>query len=184
MLTRQTAIKEVLISEDDIQARVRTLGRQISADYAHLKEPLVLISILSGSFVFTADLMRYITIPVEIHFMSVSSYGSGTQSTGVVKIEKDLSINITNRHVVIVEDIVDTGLTLHYLRDFLADRNPQSLSICTLLDKHEARQKQVDLRYIGFPIPEEFVVGYGLDFNHLFRELSYIAVLKPEAYQS
>ncbi|RJQ35538.1 hypoxanthine phosphoribosyltransferase [Candidatus Parcubacteria bacterium] len=183
MLTREKSIQGVLFSSEEIQTRVRDLGQQISTDYANLENPLILIGILNGSFVLCADLMRQITIPVEIHFMSVSSYGSGTESTGIVRIDKDLRVDITGRDVLIVEDIVDTGLTLSYLRELFADRQPKSLEICAFLDKPETRQKPVEVRYIGFSIPNEFVVGYGLDYNHYFRELPYIAILKSEVYQ-
>ncbi len=183
MLTPDQAIQKVLIDQDAIQQRVAVLGEEISRDYAGLDQPLVLICILKGSFVFCADLMRQLTIPHEVHFMSVSSYNGGTSSSGEVKIEQDLDISIADRDVLIIEDIIDTGLTLDYLTHMFAERAPRSLALCTLLDKPEARQREVEVRYIGFSIDLEFVVGYGLDYDQQFRGLPYIAVLRPEVYQ-
>ena len=174
-------IREVLLSEQQIQEKVSELGAKISADYQD--KNLLMVSILKGSVVFMADLMRKITIPTRIDFMSVSSYGSGTHSTGVVKITKDLDIPLEGYDLLIVEDILDSGLTLHYLIDILRSRRPRSIAICTLLDKPERRQAEVKTNYYGFHIPDRFVVGYGLDYAEKYRNLPYIGVLKPEVYE-
>jgi hypoxanthine phosphoribosyltransferase len=166
------------IPEEEIRARVKVLAREISRDYEG--EALLLVGILKGSFVFLADLVRELTIDVELDFLSVSSYGRSTQSTGVVKIVKDLSEAIQGRHVVLVEDIVDSGLTLKYLYDFLEEKDPASLAICALLDKTEARRVEVPLKYVGFRVPDEFLVGYGLDFAERFRHLRYVRALGPD----
>ena len=173
-------IERVLISEEVLQKRVRELGAQISADYAG-KEPL-LVSILRGSFIFMADLCRAIQLPCTLDFMSVSSYGKGTTSSGQVQITKDLSEDITGRHVIVVEDILDSGNTLSYLLKILENRHPASIRLCTLLDKPERRVKPVEVHYTGFSIPDAFVVGYGLDYAERYRNLPYIGVLKPEVY--
>jgi len=174
-------IKKVLITEHQIQEKVAELGAIISKDYQG-KNP-ILISILKGGVVFLADLMRKITIPIEIEFLGISSYGKSTKSSGVVKIVKDLNIDIRGRHVLIIEDIVDTGLSLTYIKNMLIARNPQSLKICALLDKYEARVQEIFIDYPGFQISNEFVVGYGLDYAEKYRNLSYIGVLKPEYYK-
>jgi len=174
-------VEEVLISEEALGARVRELGRLISEDYEG-KQPL-LVGILTGAVFFVSDLMRAITIPVHLDFMATSSYGRGTESTGVVRILKDLNESIEGRHVLIVDDIVDTGLTMDYLLATLRARYPASLSVCVLLDKYERRQREVPLRYVGFRIPNKFVVGYGLDYAGLYRNLPFICVLKPEVYR-
>jgi len=177
------SIERTILSEKDIQARVQAIAQQIDLDYQDEEYPIILICILKGAFVFCADLIRCLNIPFEVHFMDVSSYNDGTQSSGVVKIEKDISVNITDRRVIIIEDIVDTGLTLAYLKEFLDGRHPRSLAICTLLDKPEARQAEVQVDYSGFQIGNEFVVGYGLDFAQQLRGLPGISILKPEVYQ-
>ena len=174
-------VEEVLIPEEVLSARVRELGRSISQDYEG-KQPLV-VGILTGAVFFVSDLMRAITIPVHLDFMATSSYGRGTESTGVVRILKDLNESIEGRHVLIVDDIVDTGLTMHYLLTTLRARYPASLSVCVLLDKYERRRCEVPLRYVGFRIPNKFVVGYGLDYAGLYRNLPFICVLKPEVYR-
>ncbi len=175
-------LKKILINEEEIQKRVRELGRQISEDYGPDGD-LVLICILRGAVVFLADLARSIDRKVTFDFMDVSSYGAGTESSGVVRIIKDLEENIEGRHVLIVEDIIDTGQTLKYVVDVLQTRKPESIKIVTLLDKPERRvTKQVKIDYNGFEVPDEFVVGYGLDYAQKYRNLPYIAVLKPEAY--
>lgn len=176
-----TDIAAVLLEEDRIQIRVRELGNSISRDYAE-KNP-VLISILKGGVIFLADLMRSITIPVEIDFMSLSSYGNSTSSSGVVKIRKDIDTDIKGRHVIIVEDIVDTGLTLGYLQDYLRNHQAASVSICTLLDKPKAHKKELKIDYTGFTVGNEFVVGYGLDYAEHYRNLPYIGILKEEIYK-
>jgi hypoxanthine phosphoribosyltransferase len=173
-------IREIMISEEQIKLKVAELGAQISRDYEG-KNPL-LVSILKGAVVFMADLMRVITIPCEIDFMSVSSYGSGRKTTGVVQILKDLDSDITGRDVIVVEDILDSGLTLSYLLEILRARNAASIRLCTLLDKPDRRKIPVKVDYCGFVIPDEFVVGYGLDYAGFYRNLPYIGVLKPEVY--
>ncbi len=172
-------IQRVLISEDEIKVRVGELGEIFSREYAG-KKP-IFIGILKGVVLFFGDMIRQISIPCQIDFMCVSSY-SGTDSTGTIRIKKDLDVDIAGRHVVILEDIVDTGLTLSKVVALLKERNPASLKICTLLDKPDRRETQVDIDYAGFTIPNEFVVGYGLDFNEEYRNLPYVGILKKEAY--
>lgn len=167
---------KVLISEEQIAARIAQLGEQISRDYQG--KNLLLISVLKGSVVFMADLMRAITIPMQIDFMSVSSYGSGVKTSGVVKIIKDLDQPIAGYDLLIVEDILDSGLTLSYLSEILQSRGPKSMRLVTLLDKPERRQIEVETHYVGFTIADEFVVGYGLDFNEKYRNLPYVGVLQ------
>lgn len=172
-------IKEVLITEEEIEQLIKKLGEQISEDYAN--QNLLLVSVLKGSIVFMADLMRAITIPCKIDFMAVSSYGSGTKS-GSVKIIKDLDIDLDGYDVLIIEDILDSGKTLAYILELLNGRHPRSLKICTLFDKPD--QRQVDLKpdYKGTAVPDEFIVGYGLDYDEKYRNLPYVAVLKPHIY--
>ena len=170
----------VLYTKEEIDARVKELGEQISRDYAG-KDP-VFVGILKGSFIFMADLVRAVSIPCSMDFMSVSSYGSGTQTTGAVKIIKDLSQDIEGKDVIMVEDILDSGNTLSYLLKILENRHPASIRLCTLLDKPERRVKPVEVHYTGFSIPDAFVVGYGLDYAERYRNLPYIGVLKPEVY--
>ena len=173
-------IDHILFSEEALRQRVSELAAQIDRDYAG-KEPL-LISILRGSFVFMADLVRSITLPCTVDFMAVSSYGSGTVSSGQVKIVKDLSEPIEGKDILVVEDILDSGNTLSYLFQLLDARHPASIRLCTLLDKPERRTKPVAVQYTGFTIPDEFVVGYGLDYDEKYRNLPYIGVLKPSVY--
>jgi len=173
-------VAKILITEEQLQERIAELGKQISKDYEG-NRPL-LVCILKGGILFLSDLMRHITIPHEIDFMDISSYGAGTESSGVVRILKDLDANIAGRHVLIVEDIIDTGHTLDYILRNLRTREPASLRICTLLSKPARREKDVPLEYVGFEIPNEFVIGYGLDFAEIYRNLRYIGVLKPEKY--
>jgi len=176
-------IGEVLITEDEIRAKVKELGARISADYA--SSSVTLVSVLKGSLPFMADLMRAITMPVQIDLMEVSSYGGATTETsGLVRILKDLSSSIAGRDVLIVEDIIDTGLTLNYLLRYLRGKNPASLRICALLDKPARRLVEIPIDYTGFTIPDEFVVGYGLDFGEIYRNLPFIGVLRPELYQT
>jgi hypoxanthine phosphoribosyltransferase len=171
------AVTEVLIDRDVLQQRIQELGEQISTDYAG--RDLLLIGVLKGAVFFMADLMRNLTIPCEIDFMAISSYGDSTDSSGVVRILKDLDINIEGRDVLIVEDIIDSGLTLSYLMRNLEAREPASLEICSLLTKPERREAEVPVRYIGFEIPNRFVIGYGLDFAERYRNLPYVGILDP-----
>jgi hypoxanthine phosphoribosyltransferase len=173
---RDHLIDRVLIASDDIQRRVTELGREISKDYEHSVP--ILVSILKGGVVFHADLMRRLSVLHEIDFLSVSSYSGGTHSTGIVRIVKDLKENITDRDLVLVEDIVDTGRTLSYLRQILMAREPRSLKVVTLLNKVDARVENVHVDYVGFDIPNEFVIGYGLDWQEKYRHLPFIGVLK------
>ena len=174
-------VSEILLSEEQIQAKVRELGRRISEDFAGRE--LTLVSVLKGSLPFMADLMRSITIPVQIDLMEVSSYGgTATESSGLVRILKDLSSSIDGRHVLIVEDIIDTGLTLNYLVRYLRGKNPASLKICTLLDKPARRIVEIAIDYRGFEIPDQFVIGYGLDYGEVYRNLRFVGVLRPEVY--
>ena len=179
MYSMDNDIDRILVSEDALKAKVNELGAQISRDYAG--KDLLLVSILKGSVVFMADLMRHVTINCSMDFMAVSSY-SGTTSTGAVKINKDLSEDIEGRHVIIVEDILDSGVTLSYLKQYLMVRKPASISIATLMDKPARRKADVYADYSCFEIPDAFVVGYGLDYNERYRNLPYIGVLKPEIY--
>ncbi len=174
-------IDHVLITEEQLGVKVRELGARLAEDYDG-KVP-ILIGALNGATLFMSDLVRACRIPLSIDFIAVSSYGNGTRSSGVVRILKDLDRNIEGRHVLIVEDIVDTGLTLSYLIESLSARQPASIRICSLLDKAERRVANVPLDYTGFQIPDEFVVGYGLDYDDLYRNLPYIGVLKPELYR-
>jgi hypoxanthine phosphoribosyltransferase len=175
-------ISHLIYSEDQLQNRVRELGAQISADYGD--EPVLLIAVLRGAAIFVADLARAISSPVELDFMAVSSYGSSTDSSGVVRILKDLDMNIEGRHVLVVEDVIDSGLTLKYLTKNLSSRKPESLEIVTLLDKPGRRKTKLRCRYTGFEVGDEFVVGYGLDFAERYRNLPYIAVLDEESQQA
>src|SRR6187551_3564685 len=174
-------IGEVLVSEADIAAKVHELGARITAAYAG--RPVTLVSVLKGSLPFMADLMRAIDLPLRIDLMEVSSYGgASTESSGLVRILKDLSASIAGEDVLIVEDIIDTGLTLNYLVRYLRGKNPATLRICTLLDKPARRLVEIPVDYIGFEIPDQFVVGYGLDYGELYRNLRFVGVLKPEVY--
>lgn len=169
---------EVLLSEEEVDARIREIGEQISKDYAG--KQVHLIGVLKGSVFFICELAKRITVPVTMDFMSVSSYGSDTKSSGVVKIIKDLDESLKDKHVIVIEDIVDSGNTLSYLLEMLGDRKPASLKLCTLLDKPERRRKPVDVDYTGFQIPDEFVVGYGLDYDQRYRNLPFVGVVKFE----
>lgn len=173
-------IERVLISEKDLQKAVKKLGKQISEDYEG--KDLMLVAVLKGSVIFMADLMRAITIPLSIDFMSVSSYNAGTKTSGVVRILKDLDHDLSGQDVLIVEDILDSGLTLSYLTSLLRQRNVRSIKIATLLDKPERRQVNIKPDYSCFVVPDEFVVGYGLDYDQKYRNLPYVGVVKPEVY--
>ena len=168
-------VGETLVTAEDLQARVRELAAEVSADYEG-REPLV-IGVLKGAVFFIADLLRLMTVPVELDFMAVSSYGSSTHSSGVVRILKDLDIPIAGRHVLVVEDVIDSGLTLSYLLKNLASREPASLEICSLLTKPGHKRLNIPIRYVGFELPDAFVIGYGLDYSERWRNLPYIAVL-------
>jgi len=174
-------IKEILLTKEQIDRRVAELGAEISRDYAD-REP-IFVGVLKGCFVFMADLLRHTNVLCEMDFMAVSSYGSGTSTTGAVKINKDLSREIEGRHIIIVEDILDSGLTLSYLKRYLMNRGPASVRIVTLLDKPSRRKADIHADYCGFEIPDAFVVGYGLDYAEKYRNLPYIGVLKPEIYE-
>lgn len=178
-------IKSVLLSQDQIQARTAELGAHVGRDYADqlAGEDLLLVTVLKGAVMFVTDLARAIPVPTQLEFMAVSSYGSATSSSGVVRILKDLDRDIADRDVLIVEDIVDSGLTLSWLLRNLATRHPRSLRVCTLLRKPEAVRADVDITYVGFDIPNEFVVGYGLDYAERYRDLPYIGTLDPKVYQ-
>lgn len=181
MSTLHPDLEKILLPEEELKARVRQLGEEISRDYAG-REP-VLVAILRGSYVFMADLSRSLDILCRVDFMSVSSYGAGTTSSGQVNIVKDLSDSIEGRDVLVVEDILDTGNTLHYLFQVLQARHPASLKLAVLLDKPSRRTKPISADYVGFTVPDEFVVGYGLDYDELYRNLPYIGVLKPQVYE-
>ena len=174
-------VEKVLIDEETLQNRVKELGRQITEDYRG--KDLVIICILKGAILFTSDLVKEIKLPLAIDFMAVSSYGRSTKSSGVVRILKDLDEEIEGRDVLIVEDIVDSGLTLNYLLENLRSRKPASIKICCCLDKPERRKVPVKVDYVGFNIPDEFVIGYGLDYAEKYRNLPFIGVLYKEAYQ-
>ena len=174
-----TTVGEVLIDEAALRQRIEELGEEISADYDGRE--VLLVGVLKGAVFFMADLMRQLSLPCEIDFMAISSYGEGTDSSGVVRILKDLDSNITDRHVLILEDIIDTGLTLSYLMRNLGAREPASLEVCALLVKLGRRETDVPVKYVGFEIPNRFVVGYGLDFGERYRNLPHVAVLEPES---
>jgi hypoxanthine phosphoribosyltransferase len=174
-------IESVIVTENQIHDRIAELGAQISRDYAG--EKLLLVAVLRGAAIFLADLAREITVPVEIDFMAVSSYGSSTKSSGVVRILKDLDEQIEGRHVLVVEDILDTGLTLKYLLKNLASRKPASLEVVALLSKEGKQRVPISCKYVGFAVPDEFVVGFGLDFAERYRNLPYVGVLRPSAYR-
>lgn len=177
-------IAEVLFTEQEIADRVREMGGAITRDYADAARDggIVLVSVLRGAAIFMADRARKIELPLEMDYMAISSYGNGAKSSGVVRILKDLSSEIEGRHVIVAEDILDSGLTLKYLLKNLSSRNPASLEVATLLRKQTLAQAKIDCRYVGFECPDEFIVGYGLDFAERYRNLPYIGILKPELY--
>jgi hypoxanthine phosphoribosyltransferase len=175
-------IQEVLYSEEQIQGKIKELGELLSADYEG-KNPLV-ICVLKGAFIFMADLVKQIRVPLEIDFMAVSSYGQSTKSSGVVKIIKDLDVPVEGRHILIVEDIIDSGLTLSYLIDVLERRNAKTISVVALFNKPARRTVELEPDYAGYVLPDEFVVGYGLDYAEKYRNLPFIGILKPEIYSS
>ena len=173
-------ILKVLITEEEIKNRVTELGKQISEDFNG--EDIVVIGLLKGCFMFIADLMRAIDSNVAVDFMAVSSYGSGIVSSGEIKIKKDYSIDIEDKNVLVIDDILDTGRTLAFIKDYLIVKSPKQIKICTLLDKPERRTTKVHVDYVGFSVPDQFVVGYGLDYDERYRNLPFIGVLKPEVY--
>jgi hypoxanthine phosphoribosyltransferase len=174
-------IDQVLIDEQTLQAKISELADRINEDYAG--KDLMLVGVLKGAVMFMVDFIRHLKMPVTLDFMAISSYGASTESSGVVRILKDLDMSIEGRNILIVEDIVDSGLTLSYLADYLRKRNPASLKICALLNKPDRRSSDVQIDYQGFDIPDKFVVGYGLDYAELYRNLPFIGVLKPEKYK-
>ena len=174
-------VEQILYTEEELRQRVKELGCQITADYSG-REPL-LVSVLRGSYIFMADLTRSINLDVTVDFMAVSSYGAGTVSSGQVEIKKDLSDSIEGKDLILVEDILDSGNTLYYLIDVLKARKPASIRICTLMDKPERRAKPITADYVGFTIPDAFIVGYGLDYAEKYRNLPYVGVLKPSVYE-
>ena len=179
-------IQEILFSKEDIERRVHEMGMQITQDYAEKTEkgePIVMISVLRGAAIFMSDLVRQITLPVEMDYMAISSYGNGAKSSGVVRILKDLTSEISGAHVIIAEDILDSGLTLKYLMKNLASRGPASLEVATLLRKKTLEQAKRDCKYVGFECPDYFIVGYGLDYAERYRNLPYIGILKSEVYE-
>lgn len=176
----ESDIKKILFTEEQLLGKVKELGQQITEDYRG-RNPLV-ICVLKGAFIFMSDLVKHIHVPIEIDFMAVSSYGASTKSSGVVKIIKDLDVSVEGRDVIIVEDIIDSGLTLSYLIDVLERRNAHSVAVVTLLDKPDRRSAPLEVEYKGFILPDEFVVGYGLDYAEKYRNLPYVGVLKPEIY--
>ena len=173
-------IDKILFTEDDLRTRVSEMGHQITAD--HQGESLLVVSVLRGAAIFMADLVRNITLPLEMDYMAISSYGNGVKSSGIVRILKDLSSSVEGRHVLIAEDILDSGLTLSYLMRNLESRNPASIEVATLLRKKTRAQADIDCRYVGFECPDEFIVGYGLDYAERYRNLPYIGVLKKSVY--
>jgi hypoxanthine phosphoribosyltransferase len=181
MYSMHEDIEKILISEEQVRSRIAELGAKITSDYRG--KNLLLLGTLKGAVPFIADLARAIPLPLELDYMAVASYGDSTQSSGVVRIVKDLEGPISQKHVLIVEDIIDSGLTLHYLVDLLRGRNPLSLRICSLLAKERERVREVPVDYLGFSIPDKFVVGYGLDYAQRYRNLPYVGILKPSVYK-
>ena len=184
-------VSEILYTEDEIIQRVNELGASITADYRekafdptpHGDPALLVVSVLRGAAIYMSDLVRAIDLPLEMDYMAVSSYGTGTKSSGVVRIIKDLTSNVEGRHVLVAEDILDSGLTLKYLLRVLESRNPASIQVATLLRKQNSQQANIDCKYVGFECPSSFIVGYGLDYAERYRNLPYIGILKPEVYQ-
>ena len=182
MSTLEPDIDHILVTSDQLREEIARIGERITADYAG--KDLLLVGVLKGAIMFMVDLARSIDLPVTIDFMAVASYGASTQTSGIVRILKDLDNTIEGKHVLVVEDIIDSGLTLNYTLETLRARNPASLRVCALLNKKERRQVDVPVDYVCFEIPDEFVVGYGLDFNQIYRNLPFIGVLRPELYQT
>lgn len=182
MSTLEPDIDHILVTSDQLREEIARIGERITADYAG--KDLLLVGVLKGAIMFMVDLARSIDLPVTIDFMAVASYGASTQTSGIVRILKDLDNSIEGKHVLVVEDIIDSGLTLNYTLETLRARSPASLRVCALLNKKERRQVDVPVDYVCFEIPDEFVVGYGLDFNQIYRNLPFIGVLRPELYQT
>jgi hypoxanthine phosphoribosyltransferase len=176
----KNGIKSILVDEEALQSKIKELGEQITKDYQG--KELLVVCVLKGAVMFVSDLIKRIDLPLEIDFMAISSYGNSTKSSGIVRIIKDLNEDIKGKHILVVEDIIDSGLTLSYLIDNLKSREPASVAICTLLDKPDNRKTDIDIVYTGFVVPDEFVVGYGLDYAEKYRNLPFIAVLKEEIY--
>lgn len=174
-------IERVLFSEEELREKVKKMGKEISKDYKG--KDVILVGILKGSVPFMADLMKYIEIPCKIDFMDVSSYGNSTESSGVVRILKDLEFEVEGRDILIIEDIVDTGTTLEYLKTYLKSKNPNSVSVACLLNKPDRRKVEVDVKYLGYEVPDEFLVGYGLDYAEKYRNLPFIGILKESVYK-
>ena len=175
-------VEKILITESELAKRIKELGEEITNDYQG-KEDILIVGILKGSVIFLSDLIRSINLPAKMDFMTVSSYGNGAVSTGSINIKKDLDTDIKGKHVIIAEDIIDSGITLSNLYKVLMEREPASLKICTLLDKKERREAEIDVDYIGFEIPNEFIIGYGLDYAENYRNLPFIGILKREIYE-
>lgn len=175
-------IQKVVFTEEQIKAKIAELGKKISEDYKDVKEDIYCVGILKGAAVFYTDLVRAITIPVKFDFMIASSYGNGTESSGTVKILKDLDYDVEGKHVIVIEDIIDSGTTMNYLLKYLKAKRAKTVKLCALLSKPSRRTVDVDIDYLGFEIPDEFIVGYGLDYAEVYRNLPYIGVLKPEIY--
>lgn len=175
-------IESILIDEDKLAKRIKEIGQEISEDFAG--EEIMLVGILKGASVFMSDLIRQISLPVYIDYMVVSSYGNSAETSGVVRIIKDLEDNIDGKNIIIVEDIIDTGLTLSYLKQNLLSRNPKTLKICTLLDKPARREKEINIDYRGFEVPDEFIIGYGIDYAEKYRNLPFVGLLKREVYEN
>ncbi|MFO7152717.1 MAG: hypoxanthine phosphoribosyltransferase [Bacillota bacterium] len=176
-------IKEILITEEEIKKKLKELGEKITQDYRD-KDDVLIVGVLKGAVLFIADLIRHIDLPVKLDFMAVSSYGASTESSGIVRILKDLDQDVEGKNILIVEDIIDSGLTLSYLYNMLKSRKPASIKICTLLDKPSRRKVRIPVDYLGFEIPDYFVVGYGLDYDEKYRNLPFIGILKEEAIKS
>lgn len=180
-MTQDKMVEKVLLTEEQIAQRVKELGQQITSDYEG--KEIMLLCVLKGAVVFATDLMRAIELPVSLNFMCLSSYGSGTESSGNVKITKDLDFPVKGHHVLIAEDVVDSGNTLKFLLEYLKEQGAASVEICSIFDKPSRRKVEIDLKYIGYEIPDEFVIGYGLDYAEKFRNLPYLGVLKREVYE-
>ncbi len=177
-------IEKVFYTEEQLQARIAELGAQITADYKDFDEEIFCVGILKGAVMFYTDLVRQIKLPINFDFMIASSYGNSTSTSGTVKILKDLDYDIEGKHLLVIEDIIDSGTTMHYLKKYFAARKPKSVKLCSLFSKPSRRTVDVDIDYCGFTVPDEFLVGYGLDYAEKYRNLPYVGVLKPSVYQN